>query len=1529
MKTRLEKKINFQLLVTLALFTGNFLLAQTTVNFTTPGTTTWTVPNCVNSITVQVWAGGGGGGACWSRFNNTCSQPGCASAEVCVAGGGGGGGGFVTRTYAVIPGQTYTITVGSGGVGGTAGNSNNSAIAGSSGGNSTFSGPATVTPGVLTANGGAGGGAANFFNTDAINSMSIHQGANGAGGAGGGGLNFGTRFFGGNGATGAHSGSNPDRSGAGGGGAGTTAAGGNATSVNVGGTGGAVGGGNGANGGNISTYFGYQFVAGVNGFILAGGGSGGLVHNRIQNSGSGQTSHRFQPGGNGSRGEVRIIYTAPSPVTPTFSTINPICNGSPISPLPTTSTNGISGTWSPSLSNTATNTYTFTPAASECATTANLTVNVISAPVMTSASTASVCSGDALNLSLSSSVSSNYSWVAADNPNTNGESLTIQNGSVINNTITNNGTTSQSVVYSVTPTSVSGSCTGTAQSVTVTVNPLPDSPSITASGPLIFCSGGNVTLASSASSGNLWSNGSTNQTINVNASGTYSLSVNNASGCESPSVSASVVVNPLPGTPSISSGGPTTLCAGNTVTLTSSSATGNLWSNGSNSQSITVNASGTYSVTVTDANGCTSSAASNAVVVNPNPSTPTVSLSGPTTFCSGDSVILISSSVSGNLWNTGANTQSITVSNAGNYSVTVTDANGCSSSSAVTNVTVNASTPNPVISDNGLILCDGQSTVLTSSSNSGNTWNTGETTQSITVTNSGTYTLVNDDGSGCPSQPVSVTVTVNSNPATPVISLSGSANLCDGDSLTLTSSSLFGNVWSTGDTTQSIVVYNSGNYSLSVTDPNGCNSASVSSLITVNSNPTTPTLSLSGPSTFCSGDSVVLISSAVSGNVWSTGETTQTITVYSAGNYFVTVSDLNGCNSDSVAATITVTPGTATPTITDSGLTICAGQSTTLLSSSSAGNLWSTGETTQTITVSTSGTFSLVTDDGSGCPSLPVSVSVTVIPNPSVPIINALGPLTFCEGDSVLLSSSSTLGNLWSNGDTSQVIVVNSSGEYSLTVGISGCSSQSDTTFVVELPLPPTPNISTNGTVFCVGQSVTLSSNSTSGNTWSNGQTTSSITVTTSGDYWLTNTDTSGCTSDSATISLTFNPLPVVPLITVNSSTTICMGDSVELSVNPGTGIIWSPINSSDSIVTVSNSGNYTATLTDSNGCTSISAPLVVTVNPVPLPPTLSISGGNTNFCFGQSANLVASPGGGITWLPGGQITDSISVFNSGTFYASYTDTNGCTSVLDSIAVFFNPLPNISSSMLIDTAFCDSPVGGIHTVNVTGGTGGLSYQWLCNGLAVGTDSVLTNVGSGDYTLVVTDQMGCSDTSAVHTIPSAGGIQVNLNASSVSGFEPFATTLVATTDVTASSYSWFNNAASMQGSDSLANIVGLMEGTHTVSVIVTDRYGCEDTASIVLSVDAEINLVIPNVFSPNGDNTNDVFFITSKGFKELTLEIYDRWGLKLWNVYGLNPAWDGKTSDGDFASDGTYFYILTGLDLKDNRVDKAGTVFLVR
>jgi gliding motility-associated-like protein len=241
-------------------------------------------------------------------------------------------------------------------------------------------------------------------------------------------------------------------------------------------------------------------------------------------------------------------------------------------------------------------------------------------------------------------------------------------------------------------------CTATSIPTTVTVNPLPVA-TISASGPTTFCQGGNVILTAGPATGvtYAWSNGLTTPTITATTSGNYSVVVTSSAGCSATATAVIVTVNALP-LAAISTIGATTFCQGESVTLMATPGTSYLWSgSGATTQSISATTSGNYTVTVTNAAGCSVTSAPVAVTVNALPAVPVVVASGPTAICPSGSVTLTApAGFTAYSWNNGATSASITVNIAGNYKVTITNANGCSATSALTVVTVGDNTA-PVI----------------------------------------------------------------------------------------------------------------------------------------------------------------------------------------------------------------------------------------------------------------------------------------------------------------------------------------------------------------------------------------------------------------------------------------------------------------------------------------------------------------------------------------------------------------------------------------------------------------------------------------------------------------------------------------------------------------------------------------------------------------------------------------------------------------------------------------------------------------
>jgi gliding motility-associated-like protein len=609
---------------------------------------------------------------------------------------------------------------------------------------------------------------------------------------------------------------------------------------------------------------------------------------------------------------MAVSGTAATPVLLSFTNTNPTCAGQNGSAMV-----NVSGGASPTYTWSTSPTQTTNPATNLAA--GPYTVSVVTGGCTYVGYDTLINSGGAGSLT----VTANPDSVCAGS-----SSVLVASGGLVYTWSAGTATDSADVVtpsatttYTVQATTASG-CVASG-SVTVVVKPIPAAPTITASGPATFCQGDSVILASSAASGDLWSDNETTQAITVRTTGTYTV-VDSADGCVSPpSAPLAVTVNPTPLAPTIT-GGPDTFCQGGSVVLTSSAATGNVWSTSATTQSITVSTAGSYAVTQTLA-GCTSPPSDTVIVViNPIPPAPTITASGPTTFCQGDSVMLASSAPSGNVWNTAATTPSITVLSSGSYTVTQTVSGCVSAPSAPVTVTVNPLPPAPVISGSPLAFCQGDSVILSSSAATGGLWNTGETSQSITVYTSGSYT-VTDTAGGCVSQPSApAVVAVSPIPAAPVIIPGDSVSICTGTSVMLTSSAPAGNIWSDGETTGSITVSAAGTYTVSQTLA-GC-TGPPSAAVTVSIIPQLAPVITAGQPAICAGGAPVVLDATTAGAsayVWSNAGAMATLTIDSPGTYTVTVTA--GACSGSASITISAEPALGPLTLPDS-LVLCTGE---------------------------------------------------------------------------------------------------------------------------------------------------------------------------------------------------------------------------------------------------------------------------------------------------------------------------------------------------------------------------------------------------------------------------------------------------------------------------------------------------------------------------------------------------------------------------------------------------------------------------
>ncbi|MCB0482511.1 MAG: T9SS type A sorting domain-containing protein, partial [Flavobacteriales bacterium] len=1050
-----------------------------------------------------------------------------------------------------------------------------------------------------------------------------------------------------------------------------------------------------------------------------------------------------------------------------------------------------------------------------------------------------------------------------------GDTVLCQGDSVILSTANGSGllwsngpTTASQVVktsgfFSVTKTD-GNNCSSTSRQVQIKVNPKPSIPAITASGATTFCQGNNVLLTSSSSVGNIWSTADTSASVLVASSGNYSVKVRNQFGCETSSANQVVTVNPIPTKPQLTLVGDSVFCSGDSAQLSTNYSTGLSWSHGGSASNVTVRNTGFYSVTYTNGNGCASTSRVQGIVANPNPSIPTITNTGALTFCQGGSVLLTSSSATNNKWSSNDTSNSILVSTSGNYSVNVRNQFGCEASSANVFVKANQNPAKPTLLVTGdTTFCQGDSAIIQSSYTTGIVWSNSSTTPLVVAKNSGFYSVTYTDTNNCSATSKSLRITSNPIPSLPTVTASGPLTFCDGNSVTLNSSASSGNKWSRGDSSASILVTTSGNYAVTAYNQYGCTATSANILVQVNPLPSKPTITANGPLAFCQGDSVILGSSSLSGNQWSTTDTTRTIYVKSTGIYSLRIVNQNGCQSPLENVSITVNPIPSAPVVTANGpIGFCLGDSVRLTSNSVNGNIWNNADTNQSTIIKSSGSYFVKLVNQHGCEALSNSITVSVGSLPNQPSISLIGSSTFCQGDSVTLVSTASLGNRWSTNDTSQSIIVKNPGKYTLRRFQNGCFSKDTSQFVTVNPNPIKPTISyTGSTTFCQGDSVQLFSSSSTGNRWNSNDTASTILVKTTGQFSVEVRNAFGCKTTSDALLVNAKAIPSTPSISLIGKSKMCLGDSVTLVSNGSNGNRWSTGDSSNSIVVKTPGTISLRTLM--NGCYSGAASQPIVVNSKPSAPLVSFTG-DTTFCPGDSVMLHSSYTSGNSWT-GGFTANSISVKQTGLFQVTYTDTNGCFAISKAISTrkFAAPqAPYVSPSGTVD--LCEGDFVVLKS-DVTNG-----IEWNSNQSRMDT---LTVNSAGNYFVTHTDGNGCSIVSnsvSVSILPAPSKPVVTQNALDLESSA-------------AASYQW------SFGGTPLAGAIGKThrpQNNGVYQVSIADGNGCRATSAPFTfnAVGIEMaDLVESFKLYPNPSNGSFTMDLQMAQLKNLEVVIYSSQG----------------------------------------------------
>jgi hypothetical protein len=630
------------------------------------------------------------------------------------------------------------------------------------------------------------------------------------------------------------------------------------------------------------------------------------------------------------------------------------------------------------------------------------------------------------------------------------------------------------------------------------------------------------------------------------------------------------------------------------------------------------------------------------------------------------------------------------------YTLAVTDSNGCVTTQKL--IVSFYAQPKIALPGNQTV-CSGSPITIAASATGGMpgytyAWSpsagldrTDTSTVIATVTKNTTYTVTVSDTHGCTSKDSLLLVVT----LAPKIAVSSPLSVCKGSSISLGGSVSGGTrpytyLWTpAGSLSDSAILAPTASpdsttlYTITVTDKNGC-SAVDSVLVTV-SDSLTPAITADGSLTICTGDTVHLSAgTGYASYAWSDGETTSDISVTRSGNYTVHVTGGAGCAGTSSPVHVTVLPDSVPrPILTTTQTTICAGEKVQVQTSETyASYLWSTGDTTPTIFVSSTDTVTVTATNAAACSGTSAPLIVTVLPTP-VATVTASGPDTLCGSNSLTLSAASGYAHYdWSSGDTTSSIVVKTSGIYSVTITNSGgCSA---TSVPATVTVNPTPDLFISGpAAVCPNATATYADSSNTRNAgdlfaWSLTPTgvgtlsinsPSSITV-----QWgavgtailiLTEATPSGCsTTDSFKVTISSN---LTPVITPSEPIAFCPGDSVTLDAGAGyASYQWSMngtqiADATSERLTVNQSGAYTVFVTSAGGCSGTSVATNVTIYPTPATPVITQNG----------SQLTSSPASQYQWyFNGSPLLDSvhqtISPDTTGSYAVTITDSNGCES---------------------------------------------------------------------------------------------------------------------------------------------------------------------------------------------------------------------------------------------------------------------------
>jgi len=944
----------------------------------------------------------------------------------------------------------------------------------------------------------------------------------------------------------------------------------------------------------------------------------------------------------------------------------------------------------------------------------------------------------------------------------------------------------------------------------------------------------------------VWSTGSTASSINGLSPGTYSLTVTGNNGCTSAG-STVAITEPTPLVANALSAD--VQCNGvndGSVTLSVSGGTATYsyaWSNSATTQSLTAVGPGSYSVTVTDNHGCTQTAS--AIITEPTAIS--AAASAVDIGCNGGTDGSVTLSVNGGTapytyaWSNSATTQNLSGIAAGTYSVTITDDNNCTHTASVVITEPAGMSASTTVAD---VSCNGGTNGSVNLSVSGGalpytfSWSNSATTQNISGVAAGTYSVIVTDNNGC-ERTTSVSITEPAVMSASVISTDIACNGQTNGAVSLTvngGTAPYTYAWNNSATTQNISALAAGTYSVIVTDNNGCTQTSSVSV----TEPVVISASATATNALCNNGTNGNANLSVSGGTgpyaysWNNSATTQNISNLAAGTYSVVVTDDNGCTQ--TASVIVTEPGAILSTATATNVLCNGGTNGNVNLSVNGGTApytyaWNNSAITQDISNLAVGTYSVIITDDNGCTQTS-SITVTQ-PNAIVPSTTVTDVLCNAgtNGDVNLSVNGGTAPYTyaWNNSAITQDISNLAAGTYSVIItDNNGCTQTSSVTVTQPNAIVAT----TTGTdVLCNGGTNGDANLSVNGGTapytyaWNNSATTQNISSLTAGTYSVVVTDNNGCTQ-TASVVVTQPGVIVAMSTTIDVACNNGTNGNVNLSVNGGTAPYTYAWSNSATTQNISNlgAGTYSVIITDNNGCTQTSSVTVTQPNVIAATTTASnvLCNGGTSGDANLSVNGGTSP---YTYAwSNSATTQNISNLAAGTYSVIITDDNGCTQT--SSVTVTQPNAIVATTTATDV-LCNAGITGDANLSVNGGTAPYTYAWSNSA----TTQNISNLTAGTYSVIVTDDNGCTQTTNV-TVSEPLPISSTLDSTDAScGTCPNGSADLTVNGGTAPyTYAWSNSSTS-------EDLINVLPGTYTV--IITDNSGCQYTDSIVVNFSTSV------------------------------------------------------------------------------------------